>query len=162
MSPLKGNAIAIFSVLLSSTSCIYVKVIAEYTFQVNYVSTLSLVYSSDFSRFISEALMERSFSKKTKKESYEKASRRSWRPRVAGCQKKKTKTVPIPEEKQEKKKQKGRPYVEGGKKDNCTTRWWLKAVFLNKSRIPTGKRCETLSKYVSTRTRRVLSRRRQD
>jgi hypothetical protein len=88
MSPLKGNAIAIFSVLLSSTSCIYVKVIAEYTFQVNYVSTLSLVYSSDFSRFISEALMERSFSKKTKKESYEKASRRSWRPRVAGCQKK--------------------------------------------------------------------------
>jgi len=107
MSPLKGNAIAIFSVLLSSTSCIYVKVIAEYTFQVNYVSTLSLVYSSDFSRFISEALMERSFSKKTKKESYEKASRRSWRPRVAGCQKKKNKNSADSRRKAREKEAKG-------------------------------------------------------
>jgi hypothetical protein len=102
------------------------------------------------------------FQKKQKKERYEKASPRSWRPSVAGCQKKKQKTVPIPEEKEEKKKQKVKSYVEAGKKDNCTTRWWLKAVFLNISRIPTGKRCETLSKNVLRHTPRVLSRRRQD
>jgi len=47
------------------------------------------------------------FKKTKKKETYEKASRRSWRSRVAGCQKnKKTKTLPSPEEKVEKKKQK--------------------------------------------------------
>jgi len=78
------------------------------------------------------------------------------------ARKKKQKTVPIPEEKEEKKKQKVKSYVEAGKKDNCTTRWWLKAVFLNISRIPTGKRCETLSKNVLRQTPRVLSRRRQD
>jgi hypothetical protein len=33
-----------------------------------------------------------------------------------------TNTVPSPEEKEEKKKQRGRPYVEGCKNDNCTTR----------------------------------------
>jgi len=37
---------------------------------------------------------------------------------------KKQKTVPSPEEKEEKKDRKGRSYVEGGKIDGCTTRWW--------------------------------------
>jgi hypothetical protein len=37
--------------------------------------------------------------------SYEKASRRSWRPSVAGCQTKKRKTVPSPEEQEKAKKQ---------------------------------------------------------
>ena len=37
---------------------------------------------------------------------------------------KKQKTVPSRVEKEEKKNRKGRPYVEGGKKDNCTTIWW--------------------------------------
>jgi len=50
--------------------------------------------------------MQRSFQKKTKKGCYEKASRRSWRPSVAGCQKRK-KTVPSSEEKHKKKTQKG-------------------------------------------------------
>jgi len=67
MSLLKGNGIAILSVLLSSARCICVKVTAEYTFQFSYISTLSLVFSSFLSLFISEALRERSFPKKLKK-----------------------------------------------------------------------------------------------
>jgi len=64
------------------------------------------------------------FKNKQKKESDEKASPRSWRPSVAGCQKKQ-KTVPSPEEKEKKKDQGGgRLYVERCKKDECTTRWW--------------------------------------
>jgi len=43
--------------------------------------------------------------KKLKNESYEEASPRSWGLSVAGCQKE-TKTVPSPEEKEEKQKQK--------------------------------------------------------
>jgi len=63
------------------------------------------VYSSVFPQYITEAFKERACSKKKlKKERYEKASRRSLRPRVAGCQKKKQKSVPSPEEKEEKKK----------------------------------------------------------
>jgi hypothetical protein len=47
------------------------------------------VYSIVLSQYITEAFQELSFSKKKlKKESYEKASPRSWRPSVAGCQKK--------------------------------------------------------------------------
>jgi len=34
----------------------------------------------------------------------------------------KTNTVPSPDEQQKKKKQNVRPYVEGCKNDNCTTR----------------------------------------
>jgi hypothetical protein len=105
--------------------------------------------------------MERSFSKKQKRKAMKKQVGDPGGPGSPAVRKK-TKTVLIPEEKEEKKKQKGRPYVEGGKKDNCTTRWWFKVVFLNISRIPTGKRCETLSKNVLRHTPRVLSRRRQD
>jgi len=65
------------------------------------------VYSIVLSQYITEAFQELSFSKKKlKKESYEKASRRSWRPRVADYQKK-TKTVPSPEDKEAKKDLKG-------------------------------------------------------
>jgi hypothetical protein len=57
-------------------------------------------------QYITEGFKERSSSKKIKKESYGKACPRSWRPRVAGCQKKQ-KTVPSPGEKEEKKNRKG-------------------------------------------------------
>jgi len=58
-------------------------------------------------------------------ESYEKLSRRSWRPRVAGCWKTKTKNRAESRRKGgEEEPKEGRPHVEGGKKDDCTTRWW--------------------------------------
>jgi len=62
--------------------------------------------------------------KKQKKESYEKASPRSWRPRVAGCQKKYKKQCRVQKKRKRKRSKRGRPYVEGGKKDDCTTRRW--------------------------------------
>jgi len=65
---LKGNGIAILSVLLSSTSCICVKVIAECTIQFSYISTLSLVYSSFPRCLYQRRWRERCFPKKQKKE----------------------------------------------------------------------------------------------
>jgi hypothetical protein len=49
-----------------------------------------------FAQFVSEAFKKRSFSKKTKKESFGEASRRSQRPSVAGCRKKR-RALPSPE-----------------------------------------------------------------
>jgi hypothetical protein len=82
------------------------------------------VYSIVLSQYITEAFKELSFSKKKlKKESYEKASRRSWRPRVVGCQKKNKKLCRVQKKRKRRRTERRRLSVEGGKKDECTTRW---------------------------------------
>jgi hypothetical protein len=43
------------------------------------------MYSSVFVQYIAEAFSEPSFPKKLKEGSYEIATRRSWRPKVASC-----------------------------------------------------------------------------
>jgi len=73
---------------------------------------------------MTEAFEERCFSKKLKNESYEKASRRSWRLSVAGCQKKNNKHYRVQKKRKRKRTERGRLYVEGRKKDDSTTRWW--------------------------------------
>jgi len=76
-------------------------------------------------QYITEGFKERSFSKKKQnKESCEKASSRSWRPRVAGCWRKNKKQCPFQKKRKRKRSKRGRPYVEGSKKDGCSTRRW--------------------------------------
>jgi hypothetical protein len=89
MPPLKGNAILISSVLFYWKNWISVKVLAEYSFLVHFSfkpqTSVFKFFFAVYNRSVHRALF---FKKKLKKESYEKASPRSWRPRVAGCQKK--------------------------------------------------------------------------
>jgi len=89
MPPLNGNAILISSVLFYWKNWISVKVLAEYSFLVHFSfkpqTSVFKFFFAVYNRSVHRALF---FKKKLKKESYEKASPRSWRPRVAGCQKK--------------------------------------------------------------------------
>jgi hypothetical protein len=161
VSSLKGNGIAILSVLLSSTSCICVKVIAECTFQFSYISTLSLVYSSFPRCLYQRRWRERCFPKKQKKEVMKSKSmileaQCRWLP-----EKNKTQCL-VQKKRKRRRTERGTLCVEGGTKDDCATSRSSKSVFLNISRIRTGKSCETLSKTVLRHTPRVLSRRRQD
>ena len=125
MPPLKGNAIGISSTLFYRKKLGFrsgrsqVQSFSSFLFETSNKS--SQVFFVVYSRRVRTAFVRK---KKQKKESYEKASPRSWRPRVAGCQKKYKKLCRVQKNRKRKRSKRGRPYVEGGKKDDCTTRRW--------------------------------------
>jgi len=104
--PFKGNAILINSVLFSCESQISVQAVAKHSLSVPVCFELQTSLVKCFAAVCNRSVHRAFFPKKQKKNSYEKASRRSWRPRIAGCQKK-TKNIAESSRKGREKKAKG-------------------------------------------------------
>jgi hypothetical protein len=101
------------------------------------------------------------FLKKTKKESYEKASRRSRGARSRQLPKKQ-KRIPNPEGKVEKKEAKGGGPTTKAPKRQLYNEMVVKACLLKHSMDPYREKLRDAIKKVLRHTPKVLSRRRQD
>jgi len=83
-------------------------------------------------------------------------------PMSPAARKKKQKTVPIPEEQDKKKTQKGEAVRGKRQERQLCDEMVVKTFLLGHVKDPYGEKLRDAIEKVSTRTRRILSRRRQD